>query len=401
MSSNNSQTVYSRRNYSVQSAVHAQAISEAVISTWDLDDSVSYGLPEVDDRYHVWRVPILTPESGKRIGEIVIDAKSGVVDSKKSTTVTSVSARLSRENSSEMDNVQRVRTKRRIIKTPELRNTIMLGSSEEMLLNLPSESVQLMFTSPPYFNARPDYTDYLAYDEYLSSLRKVIHEVYRVLEDGRFAVINCSPVLIRRAKRSEASRRIAVPFDIHQIFIQENFEFIDDIIWEKPEGAGWATGRGRRFAADRNPLQYKTVPVTEYVLVYRKKSEKLIDWHIRNHPNQDVVQQSKIADGYEKTNIWKIKPAHCKEHPAIFPVELAEKVIRYYSFIGDVVLDPYAGIGTVGQAAIKSGRRFVLSEKNPEYVDHIRNNAKSWLGKEAENIYCNNCAAIEVDDLLF
>ena len=104
---------------------------------------------------------------------------------------------------------------------------------------------------------------------YLLKMKKIIHECGRVLNEGRFFVLNVSPVLIRRASRSEASRRIAVPFDFHRLFIEEGFEFIDDIIWVKPEGAGWATGRGRRFAADRNPLQYKPVPVTEYVLVYR------------------------------------------------------------------------------------------------------------------------------------
>lgn len=113
-------------------------------------------------------------------------------------------------------------------------------------------------------------------------MRQVIRKSHRVLNEGRFFVINVSHVLLRRSSRNEASKRIAVPFDLHRIFIEEGFEFIDDIIWVKPEGAGWATGRGRRFAADRNPLQYKAVPVTEYVLVYRKKSDLLIDWFIMN-----------------------------------------------------------------------------------------------------------------------
>ncbi len=385
----------------MQSAAHAQSIAAAVISTWDMEEPVLYGLPEVDDRYHVWRVPLLATCSENRIGELVIDARTGVLDSKKSTKVTAVSARQGRENDSEPADVSGAgKHVRRHVRKPELRNTILSGASEQTLAILPSESVQLMFTSPPYFNARPDYADYLAYEDYLGGLQKVIHQVHRVLEEGRFAVMNCSPVLVRRARRSEASRRIAVPFDIHQIFIKEGFDFIDDIIWEKPEGAGWATGRGRRFAADRNPLQYKAVPVTEYVLVYRKKSAKLIDWHIRNHHSQELVKKSKIADGYEKTNIWKIKPAHCKEHPAIFPLELAEKVIRYYSFEGDVVMDPYAGIGTVGAAAIKLHRRFVLSEVNPEYIEHIRLNVNAWLGKDAENVYCVNCAPVQTDEAL-
>src|SRR6185369_16715771 len=130
----------------------------------------------------------------------------------------------------------------------------------------------------------------------------------------------------------ESSKRIAVPFDLHRIFIEEGYDFIDDIVWVKPEGAGWATGRGRRFAADRNPLQYKAVPVTEYVMVYRRRTDKLIDWHIRNHHDPKLVERSRIHDGYEKTNIWRIHPVTNSGHPAAFPKELAEKVIRYYSF---------------------------------------------------------------------
>ena len=119
--------------------------------------------------------------------------------------------------------------------------------------------VDLVFTSPPYYNARPEYNDYITYEEYLLKIRKIIHNVHRVLSEGRFFVMNVAPVLIRRSNRNEASTRIAVPFDIHRIFIEEGYDFIDDILWEKPEGAGWATGRGRRFAADRGP----TIPVSK------------------------------------------------------------------------------------------------------------------------------------------
>lgn len=281
-----------------------------------------------------------------------------------------------------------------------LRNTIGLGDCEELLTELPAQSIDLVFTSPPYFNVRPEYTDYVNYEEYLLKMRKVIQNIHHILNEGRFFVINISPVLIRRANRTLASKRLAVPFDFHRIFIEEGFDFIDDIIWVKPEGAGWATGRGRRFAADRNPLQYKAVPVTEYILVYRKRTDKLIDWHIRNHPNPEIVEQSKIADNYEKTNIWKIHPAFDKNHPAIFPLELAEKVIQYYSFKADVVLDPFAGTGTVGEAAIKLGRRFALLEQEPKYVEIIRARAKNWLGKDAQTIYTLNCPPITVEDLL-
>ncbi len=207
--------------------------------------------------------------------------------------------------------------------------------------------------------------------------------------------MNVAPVLVRRASRSQASRRIAVPFDMHRLFVEEGFDFIDDIIWAKPEGAGWATGRGRRFAADRNPLQYKAVPVTEYVLVYRRHSDRLIDWNIRTHPDQEAVRRSRVQDGYERTNVWRIAPTSSRLHPAVFPVELAERVIRYYSFEGDIVLDPFAGIGTVGEAAVRLKRRFALAEQDPEYVEAMRRAAVRWLGREAAGVRCVNCAPID------
>lgn len=77
------------------------------------------------------------------------------------------------------------------------------------------------------------------------------------------------------------------------------------------------------------------------------------------------------------------------------PVELAEKVISYYSFKGDVILDPFAGIGTVGEAAVKLGRRFVLIEQNAEYLSIIRDRAKDWLGQEAKSIFTIDCAPLE------
>ncbi len=222
-------------------------------------------------------------------------------------------------------------------------------------------------------------------------MRQVIKRAHRVLNEGRFFVMNTAPVLLRCASRSQSSKRIAVSFDLHRIFIEEGYDFIDDIIWVKPEGAGWATGRGRRFAADRNPLQYKAVPVTEYVLVYRKRTDLLIDWHIRNHPDRDVVEASKVGDDYERTNIWRIQPNTNSKHPAAFPLELAQKVITYYSFKGDVVMDPFAGSGTSGAAASKLGRRFVLFDTNPEYIDIIRKAVPSWLGRSANEILWIKC----------
>jgi DNA modification methylase len=244
-----------------------------------------------------------------------------------------------------------------------IRNTFVIGNCQSELDVMTSESVDLCFTSPPYYNARPEYQVYRDYDSYLAEMQAVINKVHRVLKEGRMFVINASPIIIPRRSRSESSVRFNIPADIHHLFGRDKWDFIDDIVWVKPEGAG--CGRGRGFARHRQPLQYKTVPVTESLLVYRKKSARLIDWFIRTNR---CAAQSKIAGTYDRTNVWQLPPARNKVHPAVFPVELAEKVIRYYSFVGDVVLDPFAGIGTVGFAALKHKRRFILIEQQREYA---------------------------------
>jgi len=384
-------TVADRRKYLIKDAISAREIALSLMKEYELDKAISFGLPEVDDRSHIWRIALINKSDKSRLGEIVIDAKTSLVDEKRSTKKEFLEQRLLKRDTSE----QKIKNKRDIYIQSQMRNTIAQGDSEKLLSELPKNSVELIFTSPPYYNARPEYSEYVDYEDYLNKMRKIIRACERVLVEGRFFVLNISPVLIRRENRSKASKRLAVPFDFHRLFIEEGFEFVDDIIWQKPEGAGWATGRGRRFSADRNPLQYKPVPVTEYVLVYRKKSDRLIDWFIRNHPSQKLIKESKIPDGYDVTNIWKISPSHSKDHPAIFPFKLAEKVINYYSFKGDVVMDPFAGLGTVGEAAIKTGRRFVLLDNDNGYVNIIKQRMEKLLADEAENIVCLNCSPIK------
>lgn len=381
-----------RNQYRVTTTKVAKDISTQYLKEVELENATKFGLPEVDDRFDIWRVPILALD-GNKIGEVVIDAISTLIDFSKTTDKKVLENRLLGRRDVR---AKRKEEKNAVPKISLLSNTIRLGDSETLLKEMPNECVDLVFTSPPYFNAKPEYADYFSYEEYLLKMRKIIHECARVLNEGRFFVLNVSPVLLRRANRNEASKRIAVPFDFHRIFIEEGFEFVDDIIWEKPEGAGWATGRGRRFSADRNPLQYKPVPVTEYVLVYRKKTDKLIDWLIRKHPDQKALKESRIADGYEVTNIWKITPAHNKHHPAVFPIELAEKVIQYYSIKNDVVLDPFAGTGTTGKAAVKLQRRFALLEQDKAYMELMK---KDFAGLSDLDIYWVNVDVKNINDL--
>ena len=84
--------------------------------------------------------------------------------------------------------------------------------------------------------------------------------------------------------------------------------------------------------------------------------------------NEETVEASLVKENYEKTNVWHIHPASDKAHPAIFPIDLATQIIRFYSFKGDIVFDPFAGIGTVGVAALMLERFFLLAEQEEKYV---------------------------------
>lgn len=322
---------------------------------------VGLGLPEYDDRCGQWRVALLARHNGREaVGEVRV-AEDGAV-------VFCTDLEMARTRCRRRAPAPKARRREAITFRP-IPSRIVLGDASDALADYPPGSVQLVFTSPPYFNAKPEYHESEGYAEYLDLLRDVFAKCHDILSEGRFLVVNTSPVLIRRAHRNASSRRLPITFDLHAALDDIGFEFVDDIVWQKPEGAGWHLGRGRRFAADRQPLQYKAVTVTENVVVYRKRTDKLIDWNLRNHPDPEAVQESLIADGYERTNVWRLHPAHRKDHPAVFPEALAERVIRYYSFVGDMVLDPFSGVGTTGRVAGRLKRRFFMVEKSLAYFE--------------------------------
>jgi len=333
------------------------------------------GLPEYDDRFKRWRVA-LHLKNGKQflVGEVFISEQIDcIIDT---TDIHLIQKRIGKyKNISSKHNA----TKNNLFYPAAVPNKVILGNSIDVLEEFPPDTAQLVFTSPPYYNAKPEYSEYVDYQEYLDFMRKIIIRIHSILSEGRFFVINVSPVLIRRTSRSTSSKRLAIPFDLHRIFDSVGFDFIDDIIWMKPEGAGWNLGRGRRFKADRQPLQYKPVPVTEYILVYRKRTDKLIDWNLKRHHDPSLIEESRVLGEYDVTNVWKIHPGSSKIHPAVFPEELAQKVIRYYSFKNDLVLDPFAGTGTVGKVAYSLDRRFLLIDNEPEYYKYMKQTLGAYI----------------------
>ena len=250
---------------------------------------------------------------------------------------------------------------------PHLRNAVVAGDVRETLKLLPDAAVHLTFTSPPYYNAR-DYSQFTSYGDYLDFLDEVFIHVYRITKPGRFLVVNTSPVLTPRDNRNKASQRHPIPYDLHPRLQMAGWEFIDDIHWVKP--AGSVKNRNGNFFQHRKPLTYKPNSVTEQLMVYRKNTGQLIDWNLAQYPD-DIKNASAVGDPYEQTNIWHLPTASHAVHPAVFPAALAGRVIGYYSFIRDLVFDPFAGVGTVGQAARVAGRYYLLCEQHPDYLQSL------------------------------
>ncbi len=249
-----------------------------------------------------------------------------------------------------------------------LKNVVVNADVRDVLSLVKDESIHLTFTSPPYYNAR-DYSIYPSYEAYLGFLEEVFKETFRVTKEGRYLIVNTSPVIVPRISRAHSSKRYPIPFDLHTILVRMGWEFIDDIIWLKPEYS--VKNRVGGFQQHRKPLAYKPNSVTEYLMVYRKKTEKLLDWNIRQYSNK-TVQESKVLGEFETTNVWKICPKSDKIHSAVFPEELCRRVIEYYSFKGDLVFDPFAGSGTLGRTAKKMNRYFFLTEKDETYFEYMK-----------------------------
>ena len=253
-----------------------------------------------------------------------------------------------------------------------LKNIVVNGDVLKVLKVIPDEAFHLTFTSPPYYNAR-DYSIYQSYDEYLDFLNDVFKEIHRTTKEGRFFILNTSPIIIPRVSRQHSSKRYPIPYDLHNLLVNNGWEFIDDIVWVKPEAS--VKNRIGGFMQHRKPLAYKPNSRTEMLMVYRKKTDKLLDWNMKQYP-KEIIEKSKVLEDFETSNVWEIDPTFDKKHSAVFPIELCNRVIKYYSFINDLVFDPFGGSGTFAKSALLNNRYFFTTEILKDYYLRIQENLK-------------------------
>lgn len=216
------------------------------------------------------------------------------------------------------------------------------------MTQIPDASVALAFTSPPY-NVGKEYDDDMDMPSYLGMIQNVGAEIFRVLKPGGRYVIN-----IANLGRKPYIPLHAFFYDIHT---QLNFLPMGEIIWQKGKGANGSCAWGSWKSAKSPRLR----DIHEYLLVFAKEE------YSRPEPGTSTIERDAFLDA--SLSVWTIQPESAKRvgHPAPFPLELADRVVQFYSYEDDVVLDPFNGSGTTCLAASNAGRHYVGYDISPEY----------------------------------
>jgi DNA modification methylase len=243
------------------------------------------------------------------------------------------------------------------------------------LKKIENEVIHLTWTSPPYYNAKA-YSEWPTYNDYLGFLKNVFLEVYRITIPGRMCVVNLSPVIVPRQSRSHESTRLAIPFHFFPLMEDMGWKYIDDIVWLKPEGS--AINRNGGFFQHRKPVAYKPNLVSETIFVFQKPADFLIDKIVRSYKDE-ILEKSLVKGDYERSNVWTINPETKSKHLAPYPEKLSDKIIQYYSFYGDTVLDPFLGSGTTLLSCEKFGRIGIGYEIHEEYIQMSENRIKNSI----------------------
>jgi DNA modification methylase len=232
---------------------------------------------------------------------------------------------------------------------------------------VPSESVALVVTSPPYF-AGKQYEEDLGtegvpatYFEYLDLLHEVFSECKRVLEPGGRIAVNVAN-LGRRPYRSLSS-------DITQILEDLGLLLRGEVIWWKGKAAGGSCAWGT-FQRPANPVLRD---ITERVVIASKgRFDRALTPAQRfeqDLPSTTTISRDEFMEA--TTDLWEIPPERAQRvgHPAPFPVELPKRLIELYTYQGDIILDPFMGSGSSAVAAVQTERRYIGFDTDDSYVE--------------------------------
>lgn len=261
-----------------------------------------------------------------------------------------------------------------IIQRLPTRHRLYCGDSRQALEAVPDHSVHLIVTSPPYWNLKeyPEAEGQMGaiddFDEFLEQLESVSEHILRVLVPGGRMVIVVGDVLVPRRRFGRH-----VVFPLHAA-IQEQcrhlgFDNLAPIIWYKIGNAQFeVTGGNGRFLG--KPYEPNAVIKNdiEYLLFQRKPGGYRQPTMVTRVLS--VIPEKSHREWFQQ--IWNLPGASTRKHPAPYPLALAERFIRMFSFVGDTILDPFMGTGTTNLAAARWGRHSLGFDVEPSYVSMAR-----------------------------
>ena len=243
---------------------------------------------------------------------------------------------------------------------------------------LNDESVHLVVTSPPYWNLKrynenPDQMGHIQdYETFLKELEKVWRHVYRVLVPGGRLVCVVGDVCVARRN---FGRHLVFPLhaDICVICRRIGFDNLNPIIWHKIANASYEVSNGSKFLG--KPYEPNAIIKNdmEFILMQRKPG----GYRKPSNAQRDASRISKDEFGSWFQQIWNIPGESTRHHPAPFPLELANRLVRMFSFVGDTVLDPFCGSGTTMIAAFRTNRNSIGVEIDPDYCRLAARNLKA------------------------
>jgi site-specific DNA-methyltransferase (adenine-specific) len=245
--------------------------------------------------------------------------------------------------------------------------SLVLGDARNLQF-IADESIHLVVTSPPYWNLKrynehPGQMGHIDdYEAFLAELNKVWAEVLRVLVPGGRLVCVVGDVCV---SRKNFGRHVVFPLhaDICTCCRRLGFDNLNPIIWHKISNAAYEVNNGSAGFLGK-PYEPNAIIKNdiEFILMQRKPGGY-------RKPTEAQREASRIGKKeYQEwfQQFWQLTGASTREHPAPYPLELANRLVRMFSFTGDTVLDPFAGTGTTLLAAANAGRNSIGVELDAE-----------------------------------